>query len=280
MRFQRRNHANSHSYLLDGQRVPGVTTVIGILDKPALVNWAAAETAAYADEHWAELSELRSADRIERLKGARFATNRRAVVRGTRVHSLGERLAHGEQIDEGEITPELRPWVEGYARFLDEWDIETAAAELPVAHSEYRYAGTADLFAWSPRLGHVLLDIKTGKSVYSEVALQLAAYRYADMGIREQVVTGPRGGKRTEWVDAPVPQVDQTLVVHVREDGTSLVPVKGDEETWEAFLYMLATYDTWVRRTAWANRDADDYIRAVAPTIYPEDHPVIHTKEN
>ena len=54
-RFTRKNHGSSHSYLLDGAPIPGVTSVIGILDKPALVKWAASETAAYADEHWAEL---------------------------------------------------------------------------------------------------------------------------------------------------------------------------------------------------------------------------------
>ena len=55
-RFARRNVGKSHSYTLDGRRIHGVTTVIGTLDKPALVDWAARETAAYADEHWTRLS--------------------------------------------------------------------------------------------------------------------------------------------------------------------------------------------------------------------------------
>lgn len=272
-RFARKNHASSHSYTLDGHRVPGVTTIIGILDKPALVGWAAKETAAYADEHWAELSSLRSADRIERLTKARFATNRRAIVRGNRVHALGERLFHGEQIEEGEITPELRPWVEGYAKFLDEWEMEFIATEMPVANTEYRYAGTADAFAWSPRLGNVLLDNKTGKGVYSETALQLGAYRYCDLGLQAVEKTGPRGGKKTAWEEAEVPNVDHTLVAHIREDGTSLIPVKGDEETYEAFLYMVAVYDMWSRRTDWNNRSNDDALRPVSDPIYPEDFP-------
>ncbi|MDO5677492.1 MAG: hypothetical protein Q4G35_08310 [Propionibacteriaceae bacterium] len=272
-RFARKNHANSHSYTLDGHRIPGVTTIIGILDKPALVGWAAKETAAYADEHWTELSALRSADRIERLTKARFATNRRAIVRGNRVHALGERLFKGEEIPEGDISPELRPWVEGYARFLDEWEFEFIATEMPLCSTDYRYGGTADGFAWSPRLGNVLLDLKTGKGVYGETALQLAAYRYADLGLSAVEKIGPRGGRSTVWEECPVPQVDTTVVAHIREDGTSLIPVKGDEETHEAFLYMATVYDLWVRRTDWNNRSDADALRAVADPIYPEDFP-------
>lgn len=272
-RFTRKNHASSHSYLLDGAPIPGVTSVIGILDKPALVKWAASETAAYADEHWAELSGLRSADRIKRLEGARFATNRRAIVRGNRVHALGERLSKGEHIDEGEITPELRPWVEGYARFLDEWEIEILHSEMPVCHTEYRYGGTLDAIGVSPRLGRVLLDIKTGKGVYAETALQLAAYRYADLGLVPVDVIGPRGGKSIEWQEIPVPATDSTIVAHVREDGTSAIPTVSDRETWTAFLYILAVHDEWVKRTGWDARNSDNYLRAVGSAIYPEDHP-------
>ena len=48
-----------HSYLLDGEKAQGVTTVIreGV-PKPKLIDWAAREAAGYAVDHWAELADL------------------------------------------------------------------------------------------------------------------------------------------------------------------------------------------------------------------------------
>lgn len=273
-RLTRHNHGKSHSYRLDGYKVPGVTTVLSILDKPVLVAWAAKETAAYADDHWAELSELRSAERIERLTKARFQTNRRAIVRGNRIHALGERVSRGEAIPKGEIESALVPWVEGYARMLDAWEIEILHAELPVANTEYRYAGTLDAIGYSPRLGTVLLDIKTGSGVYNEVALQLAAYRYANLGAVREERTGPRGGKLApDWADIPLPEIDTCMVAHVQEDGTRVHLTTSTQETWITFLHMLEVYETWVKRVAWENRDHDFAMNPISNPIYPEDHP-------
>jgi hypothetical protein len=277
-RFTRRNHGKGHSYTIDGAKVPGVTTIIGILDKPALLDWAARETAAYADDHWAELSTLRSADRIERLTKARYATNRRAVVQGNRVHALGDRISRGEQIPTNEIPAELVSWVEAYARFLDAWDLEVLHTEMPVANTAYRYAGTLDAIAYSPRLGTILLDLKTGKGVYDEVALQLAAYRYCDLGIVQEQVTGPRGGVRTEDRQIPVPAVDETWVAHLHESSVEFRPVQGDAETYDTFLFMAEVYDRWVRRTSWKNRDDEDALRTIGAPAYPEDYPIKETR--
>lgn len=272
-RFARRNHGQGHSYALDGQRIPGVTTICGILDKPALLDWAARETAAYADEHWTELSGLRSADRIERMTKARYATNRKAVVRGNRVHSLGERISRGEQIPMVDLPGELVPWVESYARFLDAWDLEIVHSEAPVAHTGYRYGGTLDAIAYSPRLGTILLDLKTGKGVYEEVGLQLAAYRYCDLLLSQQEIRGPRGGAKTIDAEVPMPDIDATWVAHLHETSVEFRPVKADEETWESYLFMLEVYDRWVRRTSWRNRDEADALRIIGDAAYPEDHP-------
>jgi hypothetical protein len=48
---RRVNSGRGHSYLLDGQKVDGVTTVIGNgIPKPALINWAAGTIASYVGE--------------------------------------------------------------------------------------------------------------------------------------------------------------------------------------------------------------------------------------
>lgn len=267
-RFARRNHGKSHSYTLDGAWIPGVTTVIGLLDKPALVEWAAKETAAYADEHWSELSSLRSADRIERLVKARYATNRRAIVKGNRVHNLGEKVAHHEAV---EVPAELRSQVEAYARFLDRWNFATVATETPCCNTEYGYAGTFDLVVDSPRFGRSLMDIKTGKGVYSEVGLQLNAYASADLRLEGVEKIGPRGGKTVEWVEREMPKVDSLLVAHVLDDEVELVPVKLDPAITDSFLYLLEVFQSWHRRTSWDYRDDDAFDPPVGRPIWPED---------
>ena len=117
-RFARLNRGQGHSYTLDGQPIPGVTTIIGVLDKPALVGWAANTTAAYAIEHWDELAAKPVAERLKELERSRFASNRKAIVKGNRIHGLAEQLAHGQQVD---VPLDIRTQVEAAARFLDRW---------------------------------------------------------------------------------------------------------------------------------------------------------------
>jgi hypothetical protein len=50
-----------HVYTLDGKHVPGVTTIIGVLDKSnALTKWAAGEVARYVAENPDAVDALRS----------------------------------------------------------------------------------------------------------------------------------------------------------------------------------------------------------------------------
>lgn len=269
-RFERKNQGSSHSYLLDGLRIPGVTTVIGILDKPALVNWAARESAIYADENWARLSSMRSADRVDAITKARWAKNKAAVIKGNRIHALGDKLARGVEV---EVPIEFRSQVEAYARFLDAWEIEAIATETPVANTEYRYGGTFDLITRSPRLGVSLADIKTGSGVYDEVGLQLNAYADCDLRLVEREVIGPRGGRSTAWDEAPMIDVETLWVAHVREDVVDMRPVKRDPAITDTFLYLLEIYETWTKRVGWDFRAEESYDPPVGKTVFVEDVP-------
>ena len=76
----------------------------------------------------------------------------------------------------------------------------------------------------------------TGTSVWDEVALQLAAYRYAEhFGIYDE--TGDLIG--TE----PMIPVDACGVIHLRGDGTyGLVPVQAGRDEWD---YFMACRQLW-----------------------------------
>lgn len=234
--------ARGHHYVDGaGTRVPGVTTILGSgLPKAALVNWAGKATAEYALDHWDELAQLSPAKRLETLQKARYAERDAAAKRGTEVHALAERLVKGEEVD---VPDELAGHVESYVQFLDAFQPEPLFVEFSVASYRHGYAGTGDLIAWFPTLGQTLLcDIKTNKSgIYGETALQLAAYRYADVMIDAD-------GERD------MPAVDGCAAIHVRADGADLIPVTAEGPQMRQFLY--------VQQVAEFNRVSRDLIGA------------------
>lgn len=233
MTIRRVDTAKSHYYRDDHGRVPGVTTILGALPKTALINWAANATADYAVNNWPDLDVLPPAERLKRLQGGRHETTDRAKARGTEVHELGERLVKGEQV---QVPDHIAGHVEGYARFLDAFGVEPVLTEFTVGHDRYRYAGTGDLIArFTMPNGEVktlLADLKTNaKGIYGETALQLAAYRYAEY------ILGADGEP------TPVPEVDGCAAIHVRGDGSDLIPVTADEQQFRQFLYVQQTFE-------------------------------------
>lgn len=253
---RRQNHGRGHSYLLDGEKVRGVTTIIGDgIPKPALVNWSANATAEYAVDNWAELGELKPSTRLDRLKKARYEDRDAAARRGTEVHGLAERLVLGEKID---VPEELAGHVDAYLRFLEEWDPHPVLVEAVVFSRRFLYGGTLDLVADLADGRRWLLDVKTTRSgVYGETGLQLAAYRYADFYLGDQVDGA--------YAEIPMPEVDATGVIWVRSDGYELVPVEAGELQLRMFRHA-----SWLsERCADLRELVGDALRAPAREAVP-----------
>ena len=267
MILERKNRGSGHSYTIDGVWVPGVTTVIGILDRPGLVTWAARESAAFADQHWDRLSGMRSADRIKEIEGARYATNRSAVMRGHRIHAMADRIAHG---DRPEVPADIAPGVQAYADLLTRYGFETVATELPVGNGTYGYAGTLDALVTHPRWGACVIDVKTGKGVYESHAAQLSAYRWAEQALFPVVRVGPRGGQKTVTEQRTLPRIDHALVAHIHTTDVELIPVKTGMDVFTAFLAMLDVFHGWTLRTGWDYRDRDEHDYPIGAAIAPE----------
>lgn len=222
------NRGRGHSYLLDGAKVPGVTTILGDgYPKPALINWAAKTTAGYAVDHWDELAALNISARMAKLERARWDDVGEASERGREVHTLGQRFLAGE-----DVTPPdtLAGHLDSYVRFVEEWQPQEVAVEAAVFSREFRYGGRFDLLA---RLADNLLWLldKTSRSgVFADVALQLAAYRYADFYVLEDEVDDAGVA-----VEHDMPTVDRTGVVWLRADGYDLYPLEAGAEAFEIF---------------------------------------------
>lgn len=234
-RLVRRNYGRGHGYKLDGDKIPGVTSVIDVLDKPALRDWYARTAAERAVNEWETLAELPVTERLERIRyGARDKTQA-AALRGTQIHDLGQKLVHGEDV---EVPDQHVGPAQAYARWLDRWQIEPIASETPLASVQHGYGGTADLWAKvGVRDGALaLIDIKTGKGIYSEVGLQMAGYRFSDLIQPEKTV------------EIPTPEVELVYVAHVLPDDVRTVPITADRDVFRTFLYLLQVYRA---RNAW-----------------------------
>src|SRR5665213_1834664 len=111
-------YPKAHRYKLDGEWVPGVTTIIGVLEKPAIAKWAAGQVAEYVADNREAVGHLYSAGRgpmVAALKEVPWQKRDDAATRGTTLHDFAERLLHGEQVD---VPDALVPVVEAALMFL------------------------------------------------------------------------------------------------------------------------------------------------------------------
>lgn len=240
MSLARRNAGSGHSYKVDGEPMPGVTTILKQLPSPGLTKWAAETTANYAVDNWAELDELRPSERLARLNRARHDALNRAGVRGTKVHKLAEPLVIGGKPET--IPEDLAPHVESYREWLELFRPDPVAVELVLANREVGYCGTADLVAYM--MGQIwLLDLKTKQSgIWRETALQCCAYARAE--------TYAIPGDETEHPLAEL-GIERVGAVWIRGDGCDLYPLDGGEDNWDYFQHLAWLHHHDTDRRAW-----------------------------
>lgn len=200
------------------ERVVGVTSAIGVMDKPALVKWAA-NVQAEADEQaaldmyldgtptglspQAWLAMFR--DRVGHTR-KHLDILKKAGDLGTAVHALieervGELLGESRPIpDNVTITDEALYVFTGWEEWQERVQFMPVATEFPICHRGLGYAGTPDVLAWlnpypdvegcEPQL--MLPDWKTSSGLYWEHDIQNAAYRTAliDMEVLTEPIDG------------------------------------------------------------------------------------------
>jgi hypothetical protein len=156
----KRAKAHTVYKLASGKRVPGVTTILGVINKPALVKWAnglgfqGIDSSAYVDET------------------ARI---------GTLAHEMIQEYLGGPKWDREAFNPEQIGLAENAVLSFYEWEringykMVTKHIELPLVSEACMYGETIDWYGdidgkkW-------LVDIKTSKGLYPEHVYQVAAY--------------------------------------------------------------------------------------------------------
>lgn len=221
----------SHRYKLDGDWVPGVTTVLGVLDKPGLRKWAASSVAEYVADNREAVEHLYSAGRgpmVAMLKETPWQKRDDAATRGTTFHDFAERIMKGEEVD---VPDDQVGLVEAALAFMDDYKVQPLLIEACVGSREHRYAGKLDLIADST-LGRAIFDWKSSKRIYASTAFQNMGYAHAEF------YTDGEGGE-----EKPLPQVEASFGVHIRSDGYDVLPLVHGPDVFEEFLTIRRAFD-------------------------------------
>lgn len=228
--------AAKHAYTLDGELVPSVTTILKVLDKPALLYWAAKiqqEADREAADAWAAGRGPKSLDAA--LKPVAQAWRRKrdkAGDAGTQAHALIEhesRLMLGLPSEEPDASDEARFIFAGWREWAQGAGYKPLAVEARVCSVYHRFAGTVDVIAEVPGLGiagPVVADWKSSKELYDEHRLQSHAYRAA----------------LSEMTDTPA--MPGVVVVLPKEQAAPIKHhvIEWEASAWEAFLGALMVY--------------------------------------
>jgi len=144
-------------YAYEDRKFPSVTTILGCLDKPALVQWAANSTVEHIESILPELANANPDQVAALLKSAKTAfrrTSKKACDIGTLVHDMIECHLSGGMpeslLDEVGKTVKDKA-TNSFLAFLewkDQVHLEPVALEHTVYHPALAYAGTCDAVAW------------------------------------------------------------------------------------------------------------------------------------
>ena len=194
--------------LKSGERVPSVTTVLGILAKPALLDWA-----------W----------RMG-LEGLDYrAVRDNAADIGTLAHYLIMCGLKGQSPDTTEYSAQDIEKAETCLIKYWEWSkshkVEPIMVEMPLVSEQYRFGGTIDFFGKIDSQP-TLVDFKTGKAIYSEFFYQLAGYNQllAEAGQTIGAIRILRVGRN-------------------EEEGFEERVIKKLDNQWQVFLNCLKIYN-------------------------------------
>lgn len=244
---------------------PSVTTVLGLVDKPALIQWAADRTLDWAIEN-ASLLFVKDEEGARRWGRYRWTDVRdeRAEV-GTGIHETIEMEHTG-----GWNYPVLD---DEQMRIMEQWRLLNQRYLIVPHRSEFTvwggltvpngdWAGTGDglwditdLETGQTWVG-VFIDLKTSRNTWPEHWLQLSALRHADVIMVKQ--------DDGTWTETPLSDLEgdfATAIIHLREDKWN-VTIEDDRTLLDAQYDQFMAY-----RQVWHTKKVvEDYIRDRAKT--------------
>lgn len=165
-------------------------------------------------------------DAINLIADAHKRTTEMSSAIGTHVHECIEASIHEEEIPNP--TPE-------HMRHYEAWKLafkpRFLLSEATVYNRQVGYAGTLDIVADINGIT-TLVDVKTGKNIYPDVALQLAAYANGEfIGVLDE--------------ERVMPKIEAAAVLHLRMTGYRFVPVTITDEVFTTFRHVNEVF-RWI----------------------------------
>jgi len=158
--IKQKSKAHTQYKLADGTRVPGVTTILNVLNKPALVPWA---------------NNLG----LEGIVSADFTKETGYI--GTLAHAIMLGYFTGREITDCPLDYSQDQFdiasmcYQKGRRWADQYNIEVILAEEPLVSEEWHYGGTPDLFCKINGL-FTGVDFKSSSGLYPENLYQCVGY--------------------------------------------------------------------------------------------------------
>ncbi len=174
-----------HIYSVKDKIVYGTTSIIGILDKPALMYWAVNQAVEFLQENLKPgkaLDEVEIKTLLDTAKFAHRAKKDKSADIGTMIHEWLEKYVlariNKQPLPEKPINKEMRSAIDGFFTWAKENKVALIASEQKIYSKKYRYAGTLDLEAMVNGK-RTIVDFKTSNAIYPEMFLQATAYLMA-----------------------------------------------------------------------------------------------------
>lgn len=188
----------THRYLIDDKPATGVTTIIGVLAKPALIGWAARMAVEFMEKaitsgEYDLTDKAVLGDLLDEAKSAHTKKKEAAGTHGTDTHALVENYVN-YSIESNGGKPSLNTVGQEIERFTD-WALANVDhflfSERQMYDKDLFIAGTAD-FAYIGKDGkRYMADFKTSSGIYGiDYWLQVAAYRMLAEGEGDEPYNG------------------------------------------------------------------------------------------
>ena len=180
----------NHVHALDGKPLTGVTTILGVINKPMLIQWAANQVVEYikanceiektkpftdAKEH---VAYFVSEERLNEAKTAHRKKKEAAGDWGTEVHAEVEKYINNAMICEPSGTIDKTEYDSRITHFIT-WakdnKVKFLASEKNIYSKEMWVGGIADIVCEIDGKRFVG-DIKTSSGIYPEHFIQASAY--------------------------------------------------------------------------------------------------------
>jgi hypothetical protein len=175
----------AHVYTLNGKPLHGVTTVLKVINKPALIQWSANCACDYIKDNFPTIEELMDnplaiSNLIEEARKAHTKKKEDAASKGTDVHAEIEKIIKVALQYDGKVKEHMLPVdAQKQVREFVQWaivrDVTFLASEQKLYSTSLWCAGTADFICTIDGLLFVG-DVKTSSSIYPEYFIQASAY--------------------------------------------------------------------------------------------------------